>query len=418
MSKKRIVLTCVLAFVLVLFLSVFIIIAFGKIDLTVIKNTFLTGYLENQDVRLVVTNPHPGIPGYDAEYEIRTECIKEDARQIKDSQIYLTCNYKDVKIQDNKIIVPSSLKDKKDISDLVITARYKDNDRLAGYCSLPIVKWKNTFKDDFNSEVIDRTKWSDHNGIWHSYFDLRNGTTVDGRYQNNGSKNIRIDEYCYIEDGHLVMPIVKNTENKSFVLNGRTFTPDYISSEVRTDNTFSQNMGCFTVKMKGPASNTVYAGSNNAFWLMPKGASWGNILFFDYNDGTYSGYGCGEIDIVERSAKWDGRWFNTYHNFDVVTKKYIGSGHEACLYNEELLTGDYVEYTIAWMKDSIYTYANGKLVRAERNITSRDSKAYMILSNNLRSLNPLDSQWTGSATDADLKDLTVYVDYVKVFAIE
>ncbi len=376
-------------------------------DLLEVKKAILSNVYKNkEDMRLIITNPHPGIPGYDAEYEFIAEWKNGNTAHIPTSQIILECNYEDVIIEENKVTVPASLKDNNDLSDLVITAYYKNKNGLTGKSSLPIVKWQSTFSDDFTGETIDRTKWTDHNTIWHTTYDLKDEAS---------SQNIRVDDKCYIEDGNLVMPIVANTENKSYTLKGSTFTPDYISAELRTDNTFHQNMGCFTVKMKGPASNTVTSGSNNAFWLMPKGASWGDVVFYDYDDGPYKGYACGEIDIVERSAAWEGKWYNTHHVFDTATGEHI-AGDAVIPTNDELKTGDWMEYTSVWLEDAIYTYANGKLVRADRNITTRDTDAYMILSNNLRSLNPDDGQWVGAADKDKLDELTVYVDYVKAYS--
>lgn len=259
---------------------------------------------------------------------------------------------------------------------------------------------------------VDHTLWTSHDKIWHTEYDLKNGTT-----------NIKVDDYCYVDNGNLVMPIIKNTSGKTWYMNGKDgsqteFTPDYVSAEIRTDMTFNQEFGCFTVRMKGPAGSEVTAGSNNAFWLMPKGASWGDVCFFKYNEGDREGYACGEIDIVERSAAWgNGKWNNTLHSWSLETgEKYANEGYFVSYYNQELMVGDYIEYTTVWTQDALYTYANGKLLRKVSNITSLGNKAYMILSNNLNSMNPNDPAWTGYATDEDLEDLTVYVDYVRAYS--
>ena len=141
---------------------------------------------------------------------------------------------------------------------------------------------------------------------------------------------------------------------------------------------------------------------------------------FDYESGNNEDYSCGEIDVVERSAYWgNGLWQNTQHIWNSLTGvKKDANGDAVKLNNTELMNGDYIEYTAVWTRDALYTYANGKLVRTTNNISSCGVPAYMILSNNLNSMNPDDPAWTGYATDADLEDLTVYVDYVRVYSAE
>lgn len=369
---------------------------------------------DTMKMELRIANYHPGIPGYDAEYEFRALVGTEmDMTRIPEDEFILSCSIPEIKINGNKITVPASFKDNTNLGGVMIYARYKDNPNLTAGYPFTFVKWNITFGDDFDGTELDRTKWTDQKEVYHTYADMRNGTT-----------NIRLDDYCYFKNGNLVMPIVKNTEQRTWQIETdggkKTFQPDYVSSEIRTDFTFAQEYGCFTVRMKGPAGSTVTAGTNNAFWLLPYNGNWGKTFLFDYESGNNEDYSCGEIDVVERSAYWgNGLWQNTQHIWNSLTGvKKDANGDAVKLNNTELMNGDYIEYTAVWTRDALYTYANGKLVRTTNNISSCSVPAYMILSNNLNSMNPDDPAWTGYATDADLEDLTVYVDYVRVYSAE
>ena len=361
-----------------------------------------------------VVTDHPGVPGYDADYEFRVSVGTQlDMMRLDKSLYTLSCSQKEIKIDGNIVTVPASFKDNTDVKGVLIKATYKEDPSVTAYYPLAITNYSITFEDNFDGDKLNRELWTNQEDVYHSYTDLKNGKT-----------NIRLDEFCYMKDGNLVMPIVKNTQNKTWYIEGGNgkipFKPDYISSEVRTDFTFAQEYGCFTVRMKGPAGSKVKAGTNNAFWLMPENGTWGKTYFFSHNSGQMAGLATGEIDVVERSAYWgNGNWRNTLHSWDPITgiKGNSGVGFEKSLYNEELMDGKYMEYTTVWTRDALYTYANGKLIRAEKDLTSYGVKAYMILSNNLNSMNPNDPAWTGYATDADLDDLTVYVDYVKVYSM-
>ncbi len=361
-----------------------------------------------------VVMDHPGVPGYDAEYEFRVSAGPEDDMARLDKSLYtLSCSHKEVIVKGNKIILPASFKDNTDADGILIKATYKEDPSVFAYYPLQITKYTTTFADEFNEDgtPLDRNLWTNQEEVYHEYGDMKNGTT-----------NIRLDEFCYKKDGNLVMPIVKNTTGETWMINsGNTktaFTPDYISSEVRTDYTFAQEFGCFTVKMKGPASSKTTAGTNNAFWIMPQNGNWGKTFFFDHNSGKLAGQATGEIDIVERSAAWNGEWQNTIHTWDPLTgKKAAASGSAIVLFDQNLVDGGWMEYTCVWTRDSLYTYLNGELVRAEKDLRSYGTKGYMILSNNLNSLNPDNPAWTGYATEADFEDLTVYVDYVRAYSI-
>ena len=111
-------------------------------------------------------------------------------------------------------------------------------------------------------------------------------------------------------------------------------------------------------------------------------------------------------------------WNTTQHIWNSVTGEKV-SYSRSVNYTEydSAVNGGFIEYTLAWTKNAIFVYANGQLISKTEGITGTGMPAYMILSNAINSATAESPAWTGYTTDDNLDDLTVYVDYIKAYAL-
>ena len=343
---------------------------------------YLLGDLQSHDLSFVlsVDDYHPGVPGYDVSYTFSASSYGAAVDSFT-----LSCSEPEILIDGNSVTVPASFKDTTSKKFVTVIAAY--GNKTADY-ELKIVNWgEAAFDDEFEGKSIDSSKWS---------------SVYRTRTMEDGNSEVLSDRYCYLSAGNLVMPVVKENDT-------------YYSAELRTDYTFNQTYGCFTVRMKGPGSD-ITSGANNAFWLLPSFGGWGNTYLYTYDGSQLA---CGELDVVERSAYWGyGMWNTTQHIWNSVTGEKV-SYSRSVNYTEydSAVNGGFIEYTLAWTKNAIFVYANGQLISKTEGITGTGMPAYMILSNAINSATAESPAWTGYTTDDNLDDLTVYVDYIKAYAL-
>ena len=155
-----------------------------------------------------------------------------------------------------------------------------------------------TFHDEFDGNVLDKTKWND----W------------DINFGNRGPGIIGADNgYAYcpenvsISGGHLRITCTRAPINAP-LCGGGTKTVNYRVGEVNTQNKFQQTYGWFEARIKLPKARALYP----AFWLMP-----GKGVTMIEQNGPGTGTGA-EVDIMEYQTYWMGKqvtssiWYGGY----------------------------------------------------------------------------------------------------------
>lgn len=324
---------------------------------------------------------HPGIPGFDAEYEINAVYDDLLARM---SEVRLTCADQRVRIDQNKVVVPESVRSAG--KDVVIEARHSSG--ATARLTIPVKKWAMSFNDEFEGKYLDPGKWTPFEpGI------------------ENDSDVIGVGNGYEVKDGVLSLKV----NNKPVVVGGKTY--HYTVTAISTYETFSQKTGCFLARIKAPKES----GVNTAFWLMPKPyTGWGKC--YHYYQASAPNIGCGEIDILEYSNAWKGKYQTTEHFWDIRT----GSHHSSYVdVPVENICTEFHVYGAVIEDNASYMYCDGRLVKVNADVAQKGEKnkrsldSFMLLSN---SIGDKDGGWLGAWDfDESAFPICMQVDWVRAY---
>lgn len=234
-----------------------------------------------QKLEVSLAQWHPGIPGYDAAYQLS---VKYGGLYVNADDIQISSETSGVRIQDGSVIVPESVRNKE--VPVKIVARYKPTGQTASL-NIPVKKWNKAFGDEFEGTTVDLSKWS-----------FSTGET---------STCAAVPDSFVMQDGRIRLQLNK----RSVTRNGKTY--EYVSTSLNTSETFKTVYGCFMVNFKA----TSFGGLNMGCSVYPVGAYSKNYLFFKKSDPKL---GCAEIDPIEMSANWDNHYYISEHFYDYTSK--------------------------------------------------------------------------------------------------
>lgn len=359
---------------------------------------------------LRVSIDHPGVPGFDAEYEFLAYYGEEfSSVKLLPNEYELKSDYSEITISGNTVTIPADFAEKHPkVEHVNIYASHKENGDT-DYYPIAVKRWEQTFEDEF--DTYDKTVWS---------FDGYNpkGAPVGkdaktGKYLYCGKD----PDLPYVRDGNLIFSIKKGA--KTVYNQGEPWTADYQSCTISTQNSFTQQYGCFMVRCKMPKKNST-AGCISAFWLMPAEGVWGqSFMFKKTGSDVLADYNCGEVDIFEYSPAWSGKsqLQVTEHWWDDNFEKLESGPLTELRVENEKLGEEYVNVACVWTANGLFTYIDGKLVKSRTSLQPTDQKAYILLSQGIGTLTNAEStSWAGSFTDDNLEAKTEYaVDWVRAY---
>ena len=334
-----------------------------------------------QKLEVSLAQWHPGIPGYDAAYQIS---VKYGGLYVNADDIQISCETSGVRIQDGSVIVPESVRNKE--MPVKVVARYKPTGQTASL-NIPVKKWNMTFSDEFNGTDLDMSKWS----------------LEESCYENDIAATVR--ENHRVKDGHLDL----FGEKRTVTMYG--MTKEYVTAACTTKGSFKQRYGCFLASMKVPRQG----GLNAAFWLIPGGSygkNYGSFLKEDTN------FGLAEIDIIEISNNWDDHYYITEHFYD-YTKNYEHMQRSFYVDVEGDTVNEWHTYGCVWEKDALYYYCDGRLVGVRNDLAEASAggvkgrEMYILFS---LGMGEPEGGWLGGWTfdEADFP-ATMSVDWVRAY---
>lgn len=351
----------------------------------------------SSDFSAYINDYHPGVPGYSNIYHV-TAAYKNTAT----SDFTLTSSISGVICGNNEISISPEAKEAN--SSVDVTAVYNGDASCKTVITINLKKWETTLSDDFDTY---NTK------LWKG-FELNSVRTAN-------PYAVVKDTGVYVKDGKLFLePKIETT-----VINGYTY--NYSSAAISTKETFSQNRGCFTAKIKTADKGGIL----NGFWILPEGTYGKTKLFAKTDEDKKS---CGEIDIIENHAhNAQGNAVNSFgasaeHYWDSDTAKYIegkGTSYNSVL-NTSFDINEFYEYSCVWTDKTVYYYINGKLAGKTDNIkTDKKAAPYIILSaytapdhalngeviNGVKGIN---NGWFGFLKDEDYGS-AMQIDYLRVY---
>ena len=327
---------------------------------------------------------HPGVYGYDASYTLLPFL---DGEMPNSGNVTYKASDSAVKFKGNVVTIPSSVRQKG--NDVTVTLTEKTTG-LKTDIKIQCKKWDVTFNDEFNGTEIDSTKWST--------FEEGSGGTISMQWRDN----------AFVQDGKLNLIVKK--EEKTF--NGKTV--QYTQGGISTKGKFDQVCGLFTASMKIPKTPSL----NSAFWLLPGGAYGKAYMTYDKDETTK---GLSEIDIVEASYAWNNTYCIGEHFYDTANEYEHSSKGKSYVGINKDLAENYVEYSCAWLEDTIYYYADGILLYTDDAVVSKGGikpkdglPAYLIFT--LGVYGP-DNTWCGDYSELENATfpITLYVDYARVY---
>ncbi|ASA23665.1 carbohydrate binding domain-containing protein [Paenibacillus donghaensis] len=252
--------------------------------------------------------------------------------------------------------------------------------------------WKLVWNDEFNSNVIDTTKWNIED----------TGTVYNNELEYYRPDNAAIEE----ESGNSVLAL----EARSEAYEGRDYTSAKLTSKLKGDFTY----GKFSVRAKLPIQQGMWP----AIWMMPTDE------FHQYGPWP----GSGEMDIMELT----GPKASDPENADKYPRTVHGSLHynlphevqteEYVLPEGQTFADEYHEYTLEWLPGLIRYYVDGEKYFETSDWGTQalgqpdfytypapfDRPFYMIL--NLA----VGGDWPGDPLSDFVSD-KMFVDYVRVY---
>ncbi|WP_203289475.1 carbohydrate binding domain-containing protein [Metabacillus sp. cB07] len=261
-------------------------------------------------------------------------------------------------------------------------------------------KWELVWADEFNTDEIDKSKWSFDIGNW---IVDENGNGVAQGWGNN-EKEYYTDskENAYTKDGKLILKAKKEQTTDQFG------TYDYTSAKVKTKGLFSHKYGRYEIKAKLPSGKGIWP----ALWMLPEEDKYG----------TWAA--SGEIDIMESWGSKPNLVAGTIHYGEGwPNNKYTGKDYE---FKDGSTTEDWHTYALEWEPGELRWYVDGEHYQTQNKWYSKgtgnaanfsypapfDQNFYLIM--NLA---------VGGWFDGDPDASTVFpkqmeIDYVRVFDLK
>jgi beta-glucanase (GH16 family) len=247
-----------------------------------------------------------------------------------------------------------------------------------------------TLFDDFDGDQLDESIWEHMTGT---------GSAYGLGYWGNNEKQFYKPENTTIRDGYLQIQVRKE---QTVADNGSGTIMNYTSSRIRTKGRFAQAYGRFEARIR---IDTAEQGLWPAFWLLPEQNRYGNW--------PYSG----ELDIMElRGSK---PYFTTAatHYYD-GRHTYISGERQ---YPNAMPMTEFHVYAVEWTPTKITYYVDDEVVVSMSSWNTQvgdfpapfDQEFHILL--NFAVGGNFDSNLLPS--DSKLP-ATMYVDYVKVLAID
>lgn len=241
-----------------------------------------------------------------------------------------------------------------------------------------------TFQDEFDSF----RPWKNGKGVWRTTFrdgkgqddwDLRTlrwnkevQLYVDPDFAPGGGPPLKLDPFEH-RDGQLTIAMRPTPGEHAKRLNNFK----YVSGLITTQPSFTQTYGYFEIRAKLPRGKGVWP----AFWLLPADLSWPP-----------------EIDILE-SIGDPSRVYAVYHSGAAKIE-----GKEFRVEPEAFHT-----FAVAWDKDAIAWFIDGKEVRREKTPADMHKPMYMLA--NVAS----GGDWAGSPDASTPFPAKYVIDYIRAY---
>lgn len=318
---------------------------------------------------------HPGVPGFDTEYEIS---VRINNRIANKNDYILSCDNPDVSISGVVVTVPYKVKEQNDM--ITVKATLKSDKNCYDIYPIKFKKWEETMIDEMDNDTLNTDYWS-----------VRPSWPSEKEERTNPA-NISFS------DGKMILTADKIPHEGA----------PYSHIFIHTKDKFTQTYGCFTASVRVADKG----GTNTAFWLLPNEGDWGKGYLYHHTDADRW---CGEIDMLETSP--DSSWNN---KFQTTLHYWTGDGTaRATGWSDRFEYGDdrneYHEYSCVWTKSSLFLYYDGKLLHTEHGIEATDNPAYLLLDLELAAHESTGNyDWCGTYKDDDLP-IYAYVDYVRVY---
>jgi len=356
--------------------------------LTTINTTAKPTTTKKAEYEMSLLQYHPGLPGFDAEYSI---VVKRDGI-LAAGDFSLSVNDSRVKLKDNKVIVPYSVRNEG--KNVVVTVKPKNGSSVS--ITIPSKKWEITFSDDFNGNNLDPNKWS----VFEPYL----------TYGSNPVSYCDPNDCYEVSNGTLKLFIQK----KDSVLNGKTY--HYKDACISTENKFTQTLGCYVAAMKYQPWSGVCGG----FWLLPVFGGKRQSVFFYKNNPDW---GCGEVDIIEYASVFGKTYSVTEHFWNVNTGEHVKGEHFWAKPKVDVADGKFHAIGVAITEDASYYYCDGELVGVMEHVYKTTSasgqrrnpvKNFMLFSYRMGPDD--DSNWVGRWNFKDSDFPLVYeVDWCRAY---
>lgn len=334
---------------------------------------------------------HPGVVNMDAKYTL----VVKDENGIAVANPTIEVSNSAVTVNDLDITVPYSVRSSDE--KLIITIS-KDGKSTAYWVDFPKFTAAPTFNDDFDSLNTD---------VWSPFV----GDT---------------------ENTNLITTVTDGDKNVLSMNDTVAGSPPSISSS----GNFAQSYGCFSANIRMPTTGN----GNAAFWLYSEVAytfknadgTIGKALsaYIPNLEDTTGNNSYGEIDVVERSAKWNyGGYATSLHwggQGDVNGTLTSANKVSAYAYGSDASV--YQTYSVVWTDTMICWYLDGELVfkyypemPEDGTVDYRNNgmgvgpdsgKMFLILQNTHGTVNG----WCGPYDEADFP-ATMYVDWVQVYGL-
>ena len=245
---------------------------------------------------------------------------------------------------------------------IIITAVWINADETA---SLQKNGWDLTWRDEFDNQTIDLTKWT---------------ISDSGTVYNNELEYYAPDE-AYIDNGNLVMRSQKR------IYKGKRYT----SARLTTKGKFFQQYGLFEIRAKLPKTQGIWP----AHWLMPESGAWPP-----------------EIDIMEILGHQPQKVYFTFHWGTSTDHESKGGSFISTID----LSQDFHTYSLEWNENEMIWYLDGiQRFRTTQLQTGYNLPAmpfYLVLNT------AIGGDWPGKPNAKTVFPQYHLIDYVRVYQKE
>jgi len=259
---------------------------------------------------------------------------------------------------------------------------------------VPLDGMKLVWRDEFDGNELDATKWDYQHGIR----DVYHGNESNTLYWGNNELQSYTEDAVSVHDGMLEITASRQESGDMEFTSGRILTRDLASF----------TYGYFEAKMRTPAQEGMWP----AFWMLPQPSDTHST------NNQYGGWAAnGEIDIMEAKGRLSNVIDNTLH-FGGGWPNHKYKGNSSTM---ETNTEAWHVYSLDWREDKITWYIDGKVSH------SMNSNEWYTLSSESESA-PFDVPFYllinlavggnydgGRRPSFEFQSASMYVDYVRVY---